>query len=187
MRRREFITMISSAAVWPLAARAQQAAMPMIGFLSSRSPGDSAGVVAAFWQGLGELGFVEGQNVVITFRWAEGHYDRLPVLAAELVDLRVAALFAAGGPPSALAAKAATAMVRPSSSRARPGAARMRRSIGSANGVVVPRNPIVGSLGGCCARALSGHAPAAPPSSVMIYSRRLIEHPQPGLDRAAQD
>jgi putative tryptophan/tyrosine transport system substrate-binding protein len=108
MRRREFITIISSAAVWPLAARAQQAAMPMIGFLSSRSPGDFAGVFAAFWQGLGESGFVEGQNVVITFRWAEGHYDRLPVLAAELVDLRVAALFAAGGPPSALAAKAAT-------------------------------------------------------------------------------
>ena len=108
MRRREFITLISSAAMWPLAARAQQAAMPMIGFLSSRSPGESAGVVAAFRQGLGASGFVEGQNVVIAFRWAEGHYDRLPVLAAELVDLRVAALFAAGGPPSALAAKAAT-------------------------------------------------------------------------------
>ena len=87
---------------------AQQAAMPMIGFLSSRSPGESAGVVAAFRQGLGASGFVEGQNVVIAFRWAEGHYDRLPVLAAELVGLRVAALFAAGGPPSALAAKAAT-------------------------------------------------------------------------------
>ena len=61
--------------------------MPVIGFLSSRSPGDSAGVVAAFRQGLGESGFVEGQNVVIAFRWAEGHYDRLPVLAAELVRL----------------------------------------------------------------------------------------------------
>src|SRR4029077_9403561 len=96
MSRREFITLISSAA------------MPMIGFLSSRSPGESAGVVAAFRQGLGASGFVEEQNVVIAFRWAEGHYDRLPVLAAELVDLRVAALFAAGGPPSALAAKAAT-------------------------------------------------------------------------------
>jgi ABC-type uncharacterized transport system substrate-binding protein len=108
LRRREFITLISSAAMWPLAAGAQQAAMPMIGFLSSRSPGESAGVVAAFRQGLGASGFVEGQNVVIAFRWAEGHYDRLPVLAAELVDLRVAALFAAGGPPSALAAKAAT-------------------------------------------------------------------------------
>jgi putative ABC transport system substrate-binding protein len=108
MKRREFIVLISSAAIWPLAAGAQQAAMPMIGFLSSRSPGESAGVVAAFRQGLGASGFVEGQNVVIAFRWAEGHYDRLPVLAAELVDLRVAALFAAGGPPSALAAKAAT-------------------------------------------------------------------------------
>jgi len=108
LRRREFIALISSAAMWPLAAGAQQAAMLMIGFLSSRSPGESAGVVAAFRQGLGASGFVEGQNVVIAFRWAEGHYDRLPVLAAELVDLRVAALFAAGGPPSALAAKAAT-------------------------------------------------------------------------------
>ncbi len=109
MRRREFITLLGGVAVSrPLAVRAQQPAMPVIGFLSSRSPGDSAGVVAAFRQGLGASGFVEGQNVVIAFRWAEGHYDRLPVLAAELVDLRVAALFAAGGPPSALAAKAAT-------------------------------------------------------------------------------
>jgi putative ABC transport system substrate-binding protein len=108
LRRREFIALISSAAMWPLAAGAQQAAMPTIGFLSSRSPEDSVGVVAAFRQGLGASGFIEGQNVVITFRWAEGHYDRLPVLAAELVDLRVAALFAAGGTPSALAAKAAT-------------------------------------------------------------------------------
>ena len=83
----------------------------MIGFLSSRSPGESTGVVAAFRQGLREAGFVEGQNVVIAFRWAEGRYDRLPALAAELVDLRVAVLFAAGGPPSALAAKAATSTI----------------------------------------------------------------------------
>jgi ABC-type uncharacterized transport system substrate-binding protein len=112
LKRREFITLFGATAVtWPLAARAQQRAMSMIGFLSSRSPGESAGVVAAFRQGLGEAGFVEGQNLAIAFRWAEGHYDRLPALAAELVDLRVVALFAAGGPPSALAAKAATSTV----------------------------------------------------------------------------
>jgi len=108
IKRREFIIAVGGAAVWPLAARAQQAAMPVIGFLSSRSPGESAGLVAAFRDGLGEAGFVEGQNVIIAFRWAEGHYDRLPTLAAELVQLRVAVLFTAGGPPSAFAAKAAT-------------------------------------------------------------------------------
>ena len=83
MRRREFITLFGGVAMWPLAAGAQQAAMPMIGFLSSRSPGESAALVAAFRQGLGASGFVEGQSVVIAFRWAEGHYDRLPVLATE--------------------------------------------------------------------------------------------------------
>jgi putative ABC transport system substrate-binding protein len=86
-----------AAVAWPLAARPQQGAMPVIGFLSSRSPGESAGLVLAFRQGLQEAGFVEGQNASIAFRWAEGHYDRLPALAAELVELRVAVLFTAGG------------------------------------------------------------------------------------------
>jgi putative ABC transport system substrate-binding protein len=112
MKRREFITLLgSAAATWPMVARAQQAAIPVIGFLSSRSPGESASVVAAFRQGLRETGFIEGQNLGIAFRWAEGRYDKLPALASELVNLPVALLFAAGGPPSAFAAKGATSTI----------------------------------------------------------------------------
>jgi putative tryptophan/tyrosine transport system substrate-binding protein len=110
--RRKFIAALSgSAFAWSLTAHAQQSAMPVIGFLSSRSPGESDGVVASFRQGLGEAGFVEGQNVVTAFRWAAGRYDRLPALAAELVNQRVAAILAAGGSPSALAAKVATSAI----------------------------------------------------------------------------
>ena len=82
--------------------------MPVVGFLSARAPGESMNLVSAFRQGLREAGFIEGQNVIIAFRWAESHSDRLPTLAKELVDLRVAVLFAAGGSPSAFAAKTAT-------------------------------------------------------------------------------
>jgi len=110
VKRREVLTLLGGATVWPIVVRAQQTAT-VIGFLSSRSPGESAGVLAAFRDGLREQGFVEGRNLTIAFRWAEGHYDRLPALAAELVALRVALLFAAGGPPSALAAKAATSTI----------------------------------------------------------------------------
>lgn len=112
MRRRDFITLVSGiVAGWPFAARAQQSAMPIIGFLSSRSPSESADLVAAFRKGLRQMGFVEGQNAVIAFRWAEGHYERLAALASELVDLHVTVLFAAGGSPSALAAKASTSTI----------------------------------------------------------------------------
>src|SRR6266480_913945 len=112
MRRREFIALLAGAATaWPLAGRAQQSTTSVIGFLSSRSPGESAGLVAAFRKGLSEAGFIEGENLGIAFRWAEGRFDRLPALAAELVGLHVALLFAAGGPPSALAAKAATSII----------------------------------------------------------------------------
>jgi len=115
MRRREFMAgfgaVTTSCLLWPLTSRAQQSAMPVVGFLSSRSPAESAGVTSAFRQGLGEAGFVVGQNVAIEYRWAEGNYERLPALAAELVALRVAAILAAGGSPSAFAAKKATSKI----------------------------------------------------------------------------
>ena len=110
--RRELLAALGGAAVaWPVAAHAQQPGMPVIGFVSGRSPNESTGVVAAFRRGLGETGFVEGQNLVIAFRWAEGRYHQLPALAGELVGLRVGVLVAAGGTASALAAKAATATI----------------------------------------------------------------------------
>jgi putative tryptophan/tyrosine transport system substrate-binding protein len=110
VRRRDFIKVIAgSPVVWPLAARAQQPAMPVIGFLSFRSANESAGAEAAFREGLSEIGYSEGRNVHIAFRWAEGQTERLPVLAADLVDnLHVAVIASTGGVLSALAAKAAT-------------------------------------------------------------------------------
>jgi putative ABC transport system substrate-binding protein len=110
MRRRTFIAGLASAATtWPVAARAQQQAMPVVGFLSSRSPAEAASDLSAFRRGLGQTGYFEGKNVTIEYRWAEG--DRLPAMAAELVAGQIAAIAAVGGEPSGLAAKAVTTTI----------------------------------------------------------------------------
>ena len=111
MKRREFISVLGGAAASPLASWAQQPTMPVIGFLSSAAPGPFKQFVEAFQRGLNEKGFIEGQNATIEYRWAEGRFERLPALAADLVQHNVAVITASGGPPSALAAKAATSTI----------------------------------------------------------------------------
>jgi putative ABC transport system substrate-binding protein len=112
MRRRDFIKVIGTSAVaWPLTARAQQLSIPVIGFLHPSSAAAYATLMPAFGKGLGEVGYVEGHNLIIEYRWADDHYDRLPALAAELVDQRVSVIATANATAAALAAKAATSTI----------------------------------------------------------------------------
>jgi putative tryptophan/tyrosine transport system substrate-binding protein len=112
MRRRDVLSLLGGAAVsWPRRARAQQQGVPVIGYLSARSPEDTTHLLDAVRRGLGELGFVEGQNVVIVFKYALGQYDRLPEMAAELVRRQVNVLTVTGGENAAYAARAATATI----------------------------------------------------------------------------
>ena len=111
MKRRNFIGLVGGAAVWPLAARAQRASAPVIGFLGATSPEGYATFVAGFQRGLKEAGFVDGDNVTTVYHWAEGQYDRLPGLAADLVSRHVSIIVATGGLPSSLAAKQATGTI----------------------------------------------------------------------------
>ena len=108
MNRRAFIAGLGSAAVWPVVARAQQPSVPVVGFFSSRSPDDSAHLITAFLRGLAEQGFIEGKNVSVEYEWARGQWERLPSIAADLVQRKVDVIVAAGGDPASLAAKAAT-------------------------------------------------------------------------------
>jgi putative tryptophan/tyrosine transport system substrate-binding protein len=111
VRRREFIALLGGTAAWPIVARGQQPALPLIGFMSGRSPVDSAHLVEAFRQGLRESGYVEGETISIEYRWANGDYERLPELASDLVSRRVLLLLALGGESSAIAAKQATSTI----------------------------------------------------------------------------
>jgi putative ABC transport system substrate-binding protein len=175
MKRREFIMLIGGAATWPLAASAQQAAKPpTIGFLGATTPSAQSQWVAGFQQGLAETGYIPGKNVTIEYRWAEGHYDRLPALAADLVRRRVAVIVAGGG-PSAPAAKVDPVEVGPVPSLNRPG--------GNLTGVT----NLGGELGPKRLELLHELVPAAPSLGLLVNPARSTAETESRELRSAAD
>ena len=183
IQRRAFIGALGGAATWPLAVRAQQPVMPVIGFMSSRSPEDSVNVLGAFRKGLSEGGLIEGKNVGIEFRWARGAYNQLPALAAELVSREVAVLVAVGGDPSALAAKTATStipIVFNSTDPIKSGlVASLNRPGGNATGVYILTSDLEPKRLGLLHELLPGDAPFG-----VILNPKFPPAAQQGLELA---
>jgi len=187
VRRREFITLLGGAAAWPLAARAQQAAMPVIGFLQTGAPGATAHMGAALHRGLKEVGYVEGQNVGIVYHYADGQYDRLPPMVADLVNRQVA-LIGAFGPPAAQAAKAATTKIPIVFTSIDPVKFGLVASLNRPGGNLTGVHVLTIDLEGKRLELLSEMVPAATPIAVLInphgdYAEQQAKDVQAGGSR----